>query len=354
MKKIFVFSFVMLMCPYASLAHTASLGGAVQAATSHQLAAPMSDYSEQEMLRDMYIAYLEIDFYETVYNQARDLDTLWQEVKGNGEVRALINTDISFRGRYFSVEEKFDRITAIVSIYNSGLRDFMDIPVEYLDAEYNRIKKEFSTLNSDIKDCKTEIIELIAPLYVQSVTLNSNGYATYSCRFDTKIATEGVAAYMATIESETIILTEINGYIPAGNGVILYGETAGATVEFDVSDLGSYPSGLWRNKLMATTGSDGTLNSFYLNYYPDEIWALGDGQEFLHYTGDEFVHNRAFLRYAQPAGSNAMKIVFEGAPTGVDSAIVPSTAPSGKFLQNNRIIIRNNGQNYNVLGQPVK
>lgn len=181
------------------------------------------------------------------------------------------------------------------------------------------------------------------------VNLNPAGYATFSCKDDAFIATNGVTAYKATVSGETITLTPLEGYIPAGTGVLLYGETAGARVDVPVATSGD-AANVEGNDLQATTHSDGTLAELEAN-----SWALGAGNEFLQYTGSAFVHNRAYLVHQQASDAKAMRMIFaDSEATRIDNTVGESSARSGKFLENGKIVIVKHGMKYNVAGQAIK
>lgn len=179
------------------------------------------------------------------------------------------------------------------------------------------------------------------------VSLNTAGYATYSCNIATTIKTTGVKAYKAAVDGETITLTELTGNIPAGTGVILYGESAGTQVEFAVATSGE-DADVTGNDLKATIKADGTLVTFEAN-----TWALGDGNEFLFYTGSTYIPNRAYLVH-EAANAN-MRIVFaDSETTSISNAVSNGASVEGKFLVNGNIVIIKNGTKHNVAGQVVK
>lgn len=178
------------------------------------------------------------------------------------------------------------------------------------------------------------------------INLNSAGYATFSAKDASFVATEGVTAYKAAVNGQLITLTALEGNIPAGTGVLLYGETAGAKVNLPVATSGTNAD-VTGNSLMPTTLADGTLAPFETN-----SWALGDGEEFLTYTGTAYVHNRAYLVHEQPAGAPAMRMVIDET-AGIESAAVASQH-EGKFLENGQIVIVKNGMKYNVSGRAIK
>lgn len=181
------------------------------------------------------------------------------------------------------------------------------------------------------------------------VNLNSEGYATFSAKDASFIATEGVTAYKAAVDGELITLTALEGNIPAATGVLLYGETPNIKVNLPVATTGSNAD-VNGNSLKPTTLADGSLAEMEAN-----VWALGDGNEFLRYTGEAFIHNRAYLVHEQPAGAKAMRVVFAGEETtGLDNVVSKESACDGKFLENGNIVIIKNGVKYNVAGQVIK
>ena len=181
------------------------------------------------------------------------------------------------------------------------------------------------------------------------INLNSEGYATFSAKDASFIATEGVTAYKAAVDGELITLTALEGNIPAATGVLLYGETPNAKVSLPIATSGTNAD-VDGNSLMPTTLADGSLAAMGTN-----VWALGDGNEFLHYTGDAFIHNRAYLGHEQSANARAMRVVFaDGETTGLDNVVSKESARDGKFLENGNIVIIKNGKKYNVAGQTIK
>lgn len=181
------------------------------------------------------------------------------------------------------------------------------------------------------------------------VNLNSAGYATFSCKDATFVATSGVTAYKAVVNGELITLTALEGNIPAGTGILLYGETPGTNVDMHIATTGTNAD-MTDNSLKPTTLENGSLAGFESN-----SWALGDGTKFLRYTGSAYVHNRAYLIHSHPK-AKAMQMVFNGeyTPTDIDSTVSETSPRDGKFIEDGRIVIRKNGIKYNVAGQVIK
>ena len=180
------------------------------------------------------------------------------------------------------------------------------------------------------------------------VKLNSAGYATYSANYDVEVS--GAKAYTAELDFDNskITCSEItSNKIPAGNGVLLYGD-ANADVTLSITDAAA---DLSTNNLKATTLSDGTLATKGSNNY----YAL-DGDTFKKYTGDAFVHNKAYFEVAGGAvQARSMRIVFDDI-TAVETveAAAEAKAQDGKFIENGKIVIVKNGKKFNANGQQVK
>jgi len=186
------------------------------------------------------------------------------------------------------------------------------------------------------------------------VKLNSAGMATFSEKFCSVIETEGVMAYKAAIEGESIVLTLLEGDIAEDYGVILYGgeALAGTTVELGVAAEQAEPE--WDgNDLQATTTRQYPLVD--MNYYRSEFtfWALGNSNEFLQYTGSEFKYNRAFF-LRETASAAPMRIVFAGETNAISSIEAGAAPRNGKQMKDGNIEIISNGVTYNALGKRVK
>lgn len=167
-----------------------------------------------------------------------------------------------------------------------------------------------------------------------AVTLNGGSFATYSSNVDVKIATEGVKAYKAAIGEGQITLTELNGYIPAGTGVLLHKANSTEAVEFEApaaSDAAA--SNLVGNVLRPTTTATKALVD--ISTIGGTIWALSATNSFKKYSGTFFSVNRAFLVYEMPSNTAEMRIVFgdeEGNETALQSI---ETATNAKIYDLN-------------------
>jgi len=188
---------------------------------------------------------------------------------------------------------------------------------------------------------------------VAVISPNTNHYATYSAAKDWIVVTEGVKVYKASLDGTSLVLTELTGYIPAGTGVLLSGEvTSMAIAAKGENDTQADMEG---NALLATTLADGSLAAKPTSGY---TYALGANNLFLHYTGSEFIHNRAYLWFENdpcPSNAKAMTIVFaNGDTTDINNIKANPNDDNCKRIENGRIIIIKNGIKYTTIGQVVK
>lgn len=178
------------------------------------------------------------------------------------------------------------------------------------------------------------------------VTLNASGYATYST--DKDVTVSGAKAYTADLDfaNSTITCAEIDGKVPAGAGVLLFGE-AGANVTL------TYTTGataLSSNDLKGTTKADGTLAEKGSNDY----YALS-GDTFMPFDGAAFVHHKAYFEVeGGVVQARSMRIVFGGV-TGINEAKAEAAAEKdGKFVINGQLVIKKNGKMFNANGAQMK
>lgn len=146
-----------------------------------------------------------------------------------------------------------------------------------------------------------ENVEVTYGIKYPEVTLNSKGYATLSFKADMQLTSDCMKAYTARVEDDKIICTEIiDGVIPAGNGVIVYGVPS-SSAQLIASESSST---LYGNDLQATTNADGSLTPVPSNGY---TYAL-NGDKFLLYTATSFVANKAFFNLPYDPNTNNAKL----------------------------------------------
>lgn len=202
---------------------------------------------------------------------------------------------------------------------------------------------------------------------VASVTLNSKGYATFSCAEKVEVATQGVTVYYASgfdIDKENNKCSLIISPKPTGNivtwdeGVILYGEP-GTVVNFAKSDGNGDPAP--GNLLHPTTTANEdpvyVPSSSPVGFESDAMTL--DGSTFKWFKGEQFKSNRAYLLRSEivdamaAANANSLEIAFDkGNATAVDpvAEAAPVKAAPIKVIKDGKLFIGN----YNVAGQLVK
>lgn len=173
-----------------------------------------------------------------------------------------------------------------------------------------------------------------------SVTLNNKSGATYG--FSTfcspnNFTVTGATAYKASLDEGKLNLTEIDGIIPAGAGVILAGEP-GATV--NIAYTTSNPTAnMEGNALSGTTARTETATLKGSNTY---FYAFQNTTNtFKEYTGTFFPANKAYVVSNTATSSREMTMEF-GETTGISNLIV-----------NDNANIDANAPMYNLAGQKV-
>lgn len=166
----------------------------------------------------------------------------------------------------------------------------------------------------------------------QPITLNNNGYATYSN--ENTVSIEGATAYVAEVDEENslIKLTSIGTTIPAKTGVLLVGE-ADATVNIT---LGGENVEITKNDFKAALAETetSTLGNVYVLY----------NEKFVKYTGETLAVNKAYIVMSDGFGlsSNAAPVKLQfGDATGINE--ITATAKSN----NAEVIYNMNGQRVN-------
>ena len=206
----------------------------------------------------------------------------------------------------------------------------------------------------------------VLPNTAKNVTLNADGYATYSFENSTVGACrqlpDGVTAYVATgdLDNGYLALNPINGNIPAGVGVILAGnpnqvcelslQTSGAADNITASNNKLLAASAWTTEPAVTGIYTATTAEMQAKASLTPYVLVGN--ELYKYTGKQMKVNKAYLQL--PAQTNAPKriqMIFNETQ-GVDN--VETTIEAVKFMKNGQIYIRRGENIYNVQGQIVK
>lgn len=192
-----------------------------------------------------------------------------------------------------------------------------------------------------------DFIEVTRPNAV--VTLNAAGYATYSAASDFEVYS-GAKAYKAVLNTadNKITCSEIEGKIPAGAGVLLYGDANAIVTLFNTTGA----TALEDNDLKGTTTASGSLATMEGSKF---YYALS-GDTFKHYTGAAFVANKAYFESDTELNSKAFTIVFDGETTGINAIeeVAPVTTKTRKVVKNGRLVIETANGEFTVSGARIK
>lgn len=183
-----------------------------------------------------------------------------------------------------------------------------------------------------------------------SVSLNSEGYATYSGEENVYIS--GAQAYTCVLNDDktTIDAQPIaSNVVPAYNGVLLYGKpntTATLIYQSSAEALGT-------NGLKPTTTANGLQ--------PLEVALALNGNEFNLYTGSEFVSNKAYFPWSDSSQAKGITINFldmidEGDADAIDAATVEEETTTGvkKAVVNGQLVIKSANGIFNMAGARIK
>ena len=183
-----------------------------------------------------------------------------------------------------------------------------------------------------------------------SVSLNSEGYATYSGAENVYIS--GAQAYTCVLNDDktTIDAQPIaSNVVPAYNGVLLYGKpntTATLIYQSSAEALGT-------NGLKPTTTANGLQ--------PLEVALALNGNEFNLYTGSEFVSNKAYFPWSDSSQAKGITINFldmidEGDADAIDAATVEEETKTGvkKAVVNGQLVIKSANGIFNMAGARIK
>ena len=190
------------------------------------------------------------------------------------------------------------------------------------------------------------------------ITLNNvesleYGFATLSA--PNNFTVNNGTAYKAKVSGSNLVLTEIDGVIPAESGVVVVGEKgANVTVKYTAEEATADMAG---NELKGT--SVRTKTSELKGTATHLMMLQKSTSAFVSYTGEYFPANKAYVLVG--GGANAVKslsIVFgdEASATGINSVNVKETkvAEGTKHIINGQIVIKTQNGYMNLMGVKVK
>ena len=174
-----------------------------------------------------------------------------------------------------------------------------------------------------------------------TVSLNSEGYATFSHASDVEV--EGAEVYTATRNGNIISCTKEEQSVAAFNGVILKGEPDATVTLYTNNGVEGYTG----NELKPTTTAAGVADI--------ETALVLSGNMFKNYTGAAFVADKAYMPY-DGNSANAIGIVFNGA-TAIDGIASENNLLDGaviKTVEDGKLVIKTANGKYSSVGARMK
>lgn len=249
----------------------------------------MNCYSYKDVKAGVNVAFVGSDIY--VQGLVVDYPDSWLHGTLEGDAYHFAN------GQY--VGESYSGNHVYVLGYNRNTYSVADEFVLNYDAETRTLSSDpkmglvKSYYYYDIYDYSEEGNFTDYMLQPIEAEITSIGSMTFSSSANLKIVTPGVKAYKAAISGESVVLTSLEGYIPAGTGVVLHTPGEGCEVKFEVATSEDAAADMTGNALLPTTLADGTLAT----KTGDNVYVMGADGGFHHYTGTAFAPNRAYLIY---------------------------------------------------------
>ncbi|MGN0221982.1 MAG: hypothetical protein ACI4BA_07675 [Prevotella sp.] len=189
---------------------------------------------------------------------------------------------------------------------------------------------------------------------LNSVESMSKGFATLSAPQNFTV-TNGTA-YKAQISGNNLVLTALEGIIPAGSGVIVAGEKGAAvTVEYVADDATADMDG---NELKGTTVC--TKTSDLQGVYQYLMVLQKSTNKFVSYTGEYFPANKAYVLLTGVVNkANQLSIVFldDSTVTGINGVVAAEDANAAvgtKHIVNGQVVIKTQNGYVNLMGVAVK
>ena len=174
-----------------------------------------------------------------------------------------------------------------------------------------------------------------------TVSLNSEGYATFSHASDVEV--EGAEVYTATRNGNIISCTKEEQSVAAFNGVILKGEPDATVTLYTNNGVEGYTG----NELKPTTTAAGVADI--------ETALVLSGNMFKNYTGAAFDADKAYMPYDGNAG-NAIEMVFDGATSvniiGYENDLLEGAVI--KTIEAGKLVIKTANGKYSSVGAKMK
>ena len=190
--------------------------------------------------------------------------------------------------------------------------------------------------------------KVVASSTLSGVTGFSKAFTTFCSPRNFSVT--GAKVYKAQISGDNVVLTEIDGVVPASTGVIIAGEDAAS---YEISYVGTDASAVTENDLHGVSAR--TLTSDLAG--TSTLLALEKtSATFKEYTGTYFPANKAYLLV--PSTSRQLSMVFAGddevtAINGVESNDGTSTTIR-KYLKDGRLVIETANGLFNAAGARIR
>ena len=169
---------------------------------------------------------------------------------------------------------------------------------------------------------------------IPATITSSSGFATLytSYALDFSSLSSELKAYTATLEGETVTLTEVAN-VPANTGVVLKGDVKTHNIPVIASSETAKGS-------LTGNATEATAYNAFTGYDLYMLAINGDSKaQFMKATSGEIAAGKAFLKVASDAGARSFSVVFANESTGIDS-----------MLNDERIMTK---EVYNLNGQRV-
>ncbi len=244
-------------------------------------------------------------------------------------VDGTVTVKFSDTGSSGTRDYRYLTINDIPTVYNSNNTTMVTAEALPVAAGDIVISSAYSSGSS--ADIRVEYITFTPAESVEkTVTLDVNGYSTYTS--DYAFTVSGATAYAASVSDATVTLTEIGTSVPAGVGVMLYGEANGTAT---ITPATEEPAEVSSNDLVGVSSvtdalEDGT--NYVLSNDGVDTRFVGIGSS----TIADLAH-KAYISIAS-SSAKSLSISF-GEATGISEVAVEAETTSGAM--------------YNLAGQRV-
>ncbi len=243
-------------------------------------------------------------------------------------VDGTVTVKFSDTGSSGTRDYRYLTINDIPTVYNSNNTTMVTAEALPVAAGDIVISSAYSSGSS--ADIRVQSITFTPASVEKTVTLDVNGYTTYTS--DYAFTVSGATAYAASVSDATVTLTEIGTSVPAGVGVMLYGEANGTAT---ITPATSEPDEVSSNDLVGVSSVTTALEegtNYVLSNDGVDTQFVGIGSS----TIADLAH-KAYINIAS-SSAKSLSISF-GEATGINEVAVEAEAAGGAI--------------YNLAGQQV-